>query len=151
MGRKQRDIFNEHYYAAAKLAPDRFKHLFVVHQASSRDGDYNSGMEIHRAAEFGPLAQKLGIKPDSRVTYRMTDRGVVIWDLAGGNKYSVTQGNPDASVERFTVPANIQRIIAASDDELKRRYSESWEDGWSEERETMFTELTYRGISALGL
>jgi hypothetical protein len=78
-------------------------------------------MEIHRAAEFGALAQKLGIKPNSRVTYRMTDLGVLIWDLAEGNKYTVTQGNPNASVEPFTVPANVKKIIATSDDDLKKR------------------------------
>ena len=108
-------------------------------------------MEIHHAADFGLMAQKLGIKPDSRVAYRFTDYGVVIWDLATGNEYTVRQGDPNPSVRRFQLPLNVKRIIEASDDDLKKRYSASWEDGWSDERETIFTELTYRGISALGL
>jgi hypothetical protein len=108
-------------------------------------------MEIHRAQNLGPLAQKLNIKPTARISYRTTQSGVVIWDLTTGDKYTITHGNPDAAVSSFQVPPRVKQIIDATDDELKKRYSESWLDGWSEERETMFTELTYRGISALGL
>ena len=108
-------------------------------------------MEIHRGQSLGLLAQNLGIKPASRVSYRETQTGVVIWDLTTGKKYTITHGNPDAAVSSFQVPPRIKQIIDATDNELKKWYSESWLDEWSEERETMFTELTYRGISALGL
>jgi len=97
------------------------------------------------------LAQKLGIKPDARVAYQLTNQGVVIWDLTTGNEYTVAQGDPNPAVGRFTVPQKIKDIIGATDDVLKKRLSESWRDGWSDERETIFTELTYRGISVLGL
>jgi hypothetical protein len=108
-------------------------------------------MEIHRAAEFGLLGQKLGIKPrHSRVTYQMTEHGVVIWDLAEGKKYTVVRGNPNATMVPFDVPSNIQKIIGATDDALKKRYSESWQDGWSEERETLFTELNLPGNQRTG-
>jgi hypothetical protein len=108
-------------------------------------------MEIHRAQSLGLLAQKLGIKPDARISYRMTQSGVVIWDLSTGNEYTVNHNNPNAIVSSFSLPTKIKQIIDATDDDLKKRYSASWMDGWSDERETMFTELTYRGINTLGL
>jgi hypothetical protein len=108
-------------------------------------------MEIHRAAELGLLTQKLGIKPDVRVAYQLTNTGIVIWDLSDGHEYTVRHGDPNPSVGQFTLPQNIKTIIEAADDALKKRLSESWMDGWSDERETIFTELTYRGISVLGL
>jgi hypothetical protein len=113
---------------------------------------YDCGvMEIHRAAEFGLLTQKLGIKPDVRVAYRLTNTGVVIWDLSSGHEYVVRHGDPNPSAGQFALPQNIKAIIEATDEALKKRLSESWMDGWSDERETIFTELIYRGISVLGL
>jgi len=108
-------------------------------------------MEIHRAANLGLMQQKLEIDPNARITFSLTENGLVIWDLTTENRYTVTQGNPNPSVDRFHLPKNIKDIRSASDDHLKKRWSESWEDGWSDERETIFTELTYRGISPLGL
>ena len=108
-------------------------------------------MEIHRAANLGLMQQKLGIDPKSRIAYQMIDRGVVILDLATETAYTVTHGNPQPAVARFRLSPKIKAIISASDDELKERWSESWEDGWSEERQTIFTELTYRSVNMLGL
>ncbi len=108
-------------------------------------------MEIQRAANLGLIHQKLGIDSDARITYKLTANGVVIWDLATETQYTVTYGDPNPSVARSQVPQNIKDIISASDDQLKKRWSESRQDGWSGERETIFTELTYRDISMLGL
>jgi hypothetical protein len=108
-------------------------------------------MEIQRAANLGLIHQKLGIDSDARITYKLTANGVVIWDLATETQYTVTHGDPKPLVAGFQVPQNIKDIISASDDQLKKRWSESRQDGWSGERETIFTELTYRDISMLGL
>jgi hypothetical protein len=108
-------------------------------------------MQIHRAVNLGLIQQELGIDPNGRITYRLTANAVVIWDLATETRYTVTQGNPNPSVARFQLPQKIKDSISASDYQLKKRWSESWEDGWSDERETIFTELTYCGISTLGL
>ena len=81
-------------------------------------------VEIHRAQNLGPLAQKLNIKPTARISYRTTQSGVVIWDLTTGNKYTITHGNPDAAVSSFQIPPRVKQIIDATDDELKKRYSE---------------------------
>jgi len=108
-------------------------------------------MEIQLAANLGLIHRQLGIDSNARSTYKLTDNGIVIWDLATGTRYTVTQGDPNPSVARFQLPQNIKDIISATDDQLKKRWSESWQDGWTDERETIFTELTYRGISMLGL
>ena|SRR5579862_5100246 len=108
-------------------------------------------MEIQRAANLGVIHQSLGIKPDSRISYQLTDYGFVIWDLATGTEYTIRQGQSKPSVARFELPQNITNIIAASDDDLKQRWIDSWLDGWTDERRTIFTELAYRGISTLGL
>jgi len=108
-------------------------------------------MEIQRAANLGLLHQKLGIAPEDRVAFKLTESGVVVWDLQTETKYVVTVGKPIADVSHFQLPQNIRNIITEKDDQLKARWSESWMDGWSDERETIFTELTYRGVSVLGL
>jgi len=139
---------------AALLWPEPLEYFNQCIQRQQNSGAQSrivSNMEIHRAANLGLMQQKLGIDPDARITYRLTEHGVVIWDLATEKQYTVTQGNPNPSVARFQLPQKVKDIVSASDDQLKKRWAESWIDGWSEERETIFTELAYRGISTLGL
>jgi hypothetical protein len=108
-------------------------------------------MEIHPAASLGLMHQKLGIDSKARITYKLTDSGIVIWDLTGGIRYTITQGDPNPSAAQFHIPQNINDIISTSTDQLKKRWAVSWLDGWSDERETIFTELAYRGEDMLGL
>lgn len=108
-------------------------------------------MEIQRASSFGFLAVQLGIKPVSRIAYRIEDDGFIVWDLATAMAYRLRQGDPNPQIRSFVIPENVRKILAASDDELTKRLKENWLDVWSDERETIFTELNYRGISTVGL
>jgi hypothetical protein len=108
-------------------------------------------MEIQRAASLGLLHQKLGIDPNARVAFKLIDTGVVILDLATETAYTVIYGNPQPAIIPFQLSQNVKNIVAATDEQLKQRWSESKRDGWSDERETIFTELTYRGVNMLGL
>lgn len=108
-------------------------------------------MEIQRAASLGLLHQKLGIDPNARVAFKLIDTGVVILDLATETAYTVIYGNPEPAITPFQLSQNVKNIVAATDVQLKQRWSESKRDGWSDERETIFTELTYRGVNMLGL
>ena len=108
-------------------------------------------MEIQRATNLGQLHVTLGIAPDSRVAFKMTDAGVIIWDLETETQFIIAFGATSPTAVPFQLSQQIKAIIEAQDDQLKKRWSESWRDGWSEERETIFTELTFRGISVLGL
>jgi hypothetical protein len=102
-------------------------------------------MEIHRAQEFGLLAQKLGIAPDARVAYQLTRNGIVLRDLETSTQFTVLESG-EVLEEDFNVPDNLKRIFKASDKDLKKQWDDSWEQGWTDERETMFTELVRRGV-----
>lgn len=108
-------------------------------------------MEIQRAENLGPLHHALGIARDARITFRLAESGIIIWDLTAGTRYTIQNGNPTPGLASFQIPHNVQVIISESDDELRKRWAESWQDGWSDERETIFTELTYRGLSVPGI
>lgn len=107
-------------------------------------------MEIQRAKHFGQIIRQLGIDPDTRLTYERTATGLMFWDLNSGQAYTVNFGQPP-TVRPFVVPEAVRAIIGMTDEQLKKQWSDSWMDGWSEDRETIFTELTFRGISILDI
>jgi len=106
-------------------------------------------MEIQRAANFGPLHQKLGIAPHARICYQITPNGVTVWDIATGTAHTVHAITGTVTTEKFQVPRQVKEIIDATDTELQRRWSENWEQAWSDLRQTIFTELNFRGISVV--
>ncbi len=109
-------------------------------------------MEIHRAVSLGMLHRQLGINPDARISYEPIPGGVAVWDLETETEHTVNMDKvAKISSSRRALTPELQQVINGSDDDLKRRFSESWMAGWSEERETIFTELTFRGISTLDL
>jgi hypothetical protein len=112
-----------------------------------------SPVEIQRARNLGALYLKLGINPESRIVLHVTPARTTIWDLGGRAQFSIHSGVNGASVdtEPLVIGARLQAIIDASDEELKQKYQDSFMDGWSDERSTVFTELCYRGINVLDL
>ncbi len=106
-------------------------------------------MEIHRAANLGPLYQKLGIVPDARVCYQLTPDGVTVWDIATGTAHAIHAKTGIVTTEKFLVPKQVKEIIEATDTELSRRWSDNREQAWSDMRQTIFTELNFRGISVV--
>ncbi len=105
----------------------------------------DTAIKIHRAQEFGLLTQKVGIAPNARVTYQLTRNGIVLRDLETSTQFTVAE-NGDVLEEDFNVPDNLKRIFNASDNDLKKQWDDSWEEGWTDERETIFTELVRRGV-----
>ena len=103
---------------------------------------------------MGILHGQLGIPAEARIMLQMvTDgpMGAYIWDLESGKTYIVVQGgshNPILPGQR-DVPQHVQDVIAATDDELKQRWLSTM--GWDEVRETVFSELVFRGIDILKL
>jgi hypothetical protein len=99
-------------------------------------------VEIQRGVQLGALHQTLGIAAESRVYVQLTPTGVVIWDLGTGTKHKV-----DGTVvtkESFAVPPRVKAILGADTDDLKRQWEES--EGFDDDRETIFAELTARGV-----
>jgi hypothetical protein len=98
-------------------------------------------MEIQRAAALGLLQRTLKIEPNVRIAMRLTDGGGVdVWDLSSGKMYRIMPGN--VLIEDHPVPANVKEIVATSDDVLRKRLRDTWQQGWTEERQTIFTECS---------
>lgn len=107
-------------------------------------------MEYHRGIQLGALHQSLGIAADARVSLKLEQQQMSIWDHQTGIKYEIPHNNPPAYRRiKFEVPAYIPKIEALSDDDLKKRWRESWMDGWSDERAALFSEMAYRNINVL--
>jgi hypothetical protein len=101
-------------------------------------------MQHRRAIQIGALHRQLGIDANSRVTSQITPTGGVVSDLSTGIRYTVNFNPPNIETALFAVPQWAQNIFDANDDELKKRWTET--EGSNEERETIFAELTLRGI-----
>ena len=100
------------------------------------------------------LHQQLGISPKARILLELTatsPSGAFIWDLNTGNTFRVVRAGSSVSVDRgYTeVPQFVQDIMAASDEDLKNRWLSNM--GWDDVRETIFSELNFRGINILTL
>lgn len=107
-------------------------------------------MQIQSGIRLGSIMiNKLGIRPDSRIAVEGVPRGMIIWDLDAGAKYTITSTvNGTAAVkDEFEVPAWMKQIFAASDEELNLHWEKTWQEGWTDKRETIFTELVRRGVN----
>jgi hypothetical protein len=108
-------------------------------------------MQYQQAVRLGMLHRQLGIPPNARIFLQITTEGTIgafIWDLDSGNTYLVVYGATPIRGKR-EVPKKVKDIIAASDDDLKKRWLSTM--GWNDERETVFSELNFRGIDILQL
>jgi hypothetical protein len=111
-------------------------------------------MQYQEAVNLGMLHRQLGIPANARMFFQMVTEGgvgVYIWDLDSGNTYRVTQGHAEtySTTGRREVPQHVKDIIAAPDDALKNQWRSTM--GWDEIRETVFSELRFRGIDILEL
>jgi len=106
-------------------------------------------MEIMRGIQLGALHQQLGIDANSRVNFQVTRTGAAVSDFSTGTRYAVTFNPPSVAKSSFAVPQWAQKIFDAPDDDLKKRWNETV--GWDDERETIFAELTLRGVRILDL
>jgi hypothetical protein len=105
-------------------------------------------MNITLAYNLGALQEQLGLDPMSRVTFEMTDTGVIVSDYSTSTMFTLTFGPPTQVLKSsFVVPQWARQIFIATDDELKRRWMET--KGLNEERETIFGELRVRGVRFL--
>src|SRR5579864_6660946 len=106
-------------------------------------------MQYQHAVRLGVLHQQLGIPADARIHFQIIDGmiGIFIWYLETGNTCAVLQGN--IITGKRNVPQHVKDIIAATDEDLKKRWLSTM--GWDEVRETVSSELMFRGIDILKL
>lgn len=113
-------------------------------------------MEITRGKNLGPLGEKLGIQPDAKVRVALTaDGGAQVWDLSTETLHTVkwvegTVPTSAASAEAQKVPPAVKEILNAPDAALLSRLRDSRQEGATDERETMFSELVARGVKPMG-
>jgi hypothetical protein len=107
-------------------------------------------MEIMHGQNLGMLHQQLGVDPKARVTFQMTPTGGIVSDYSTGTAYTLTFGQTTRVVKSsIVVPQWAQEIFSATDDVLKKRWKET--KGWDDQRETVFAELTLRGVRILDI
>jgi hypothetical protein len=105
-------------------------------------------MQYQHAIRLGMLHQNLGIPAKARIHLQISNAGAFIWDLDAENTYVVAHGvNPTKG--RRQIPQHVKEIISATDDDLKNRWLSTM--GWDDVRETVFSELAFRGIDILKL
>jgi hypothetical protein len=107
-------------------------------------------MQYQEAVRLGMLHRQLGIPANARIFLQITTEGEVgahIWDLETGNTYQVTHGK--VARGHSDVPQHVREIMAATDGDLKNRWLSTM--GWDEVRETVFSELAFRGVDMLKL
>ena len=108
-------------------------------------------MQYQEAVRLGRLHQQLGIAADARICLKMLPEGspgVFIWNLENGKTYVVIAG-AQPIVGQMEIPEHVKNTIKATDDDLKQYWLSTM--GWGEQRETVFSELAFRGINVLKL
>jgi len=106
-------------------------------------------MQIQRGIQLGMLHQQLGIDANSRIAFQLTPTGVVIWDFGAAKRFTVDGTVPSVVEQDFVVPNRMKQIFEASDEHLKKRWDDGLLEEWTDERETIFTELVFRGVNML--
>jgi len=102
-------------------------------------------MRIERAIILDAFCSQLSIDPDARVVLVPAKSGIKIWDLNTEKEYELGQrGETLASASRL-LPDRLRTILTMPDEALQERLSSSGLHKWSEERETILSELKYRG------
>jgi hypothetical protein len=106
-------------------------------------------MQIQRGVQLGMLHQQLGIDANSRIAFQLIPTGVVIWDFGAAKRFTVDGTVPSVVEQDFVVPDRIKQIFAASDEQLEKRWKDGFLEGWTDEQETIFSELVFRGVNML--
>jgi hypothetical protein len=105
-------------------------------------------MRIERANILGAFCSQLSINSDARVVLVPAKNGIKIWDLDAEKEHELGQrGETLTSVPRL-LPDRLRTILTAPDDALQERLSSSGLRKWSEERETILSELRYRDVKS---
>jgi hypothetical protein len=141
--------FSERLPKTSKLAISKFV------QSCSPGAIISQGVvmniEIQRAANLGTiLYQHLKIDPDSRICVSEIygNAQIDVWDLATGRYFKISNATTPPTVDQtiVEVPGWLSTIFETSSDDLLAEHAATWEDGASEKRMAIFTELNYRGV-----
>jgi hypothetical protein len=104
-------------------------------------------MRYERGEVLGLFCGELGIHPTSRVVISPTNAGLRVWDLTVGVEFTFNPRGNTLSMQPKTTPESCTSVFNQADHALLARIGDLRLAPWSEERETLSSELHYRNIS----
>jgi hypothetical protein len=104
-------------------------------------------MRFERAIILGVFCQQLGIDSKSRIEILPVKEGLEIWDLDSENQYVLGLSGKTLSATEKKLPHNLRTILTSTDAALVNRLASGRLRKWSDERETILSELRHRGIA----
>ena len=105
-------------------------------------------MRFERAIILGVFSTQLGIDHDARIEILPVKNGLKIWDLDSANQYILGLSGETLDAMEKPLPTPLRALLAESDTTLQSRLSSGKLRKWSDERETILSELKYRGVRA---
>jgi len=91
------------------------------------------------------LSKRLGIDPQSRMSFVTAKNGIQVWDLELEIEYTIERPNSIPVAMTRPVPEAVKALFELSNDELKARLINSGRS-WNDEQSSIASELAYRGI-----
>jgi hypothetical protein len=104
-------------------------------------------MQYFRGEVLGLFCGELGIHSDSRVAIHRFRHTLRVWDLAGGIEFHLNFQTNILSAEPRPTPEHCRPLFRQPDSTLLARVADPDLMPWCEERETILSELSYRGIA----
>jgi hypothetical protein len=103
-------------------------------------------MRYLRGEILGLFCGELGIRSSSRVAIAHSRQGILIWDLNSGIEFNVDFKDNTLATEPKPAPDSCFVIFHEPDPALLARLADPNLMPWSEERETLLSELEYRNL-----
>lgn len=103
-------------------------------------------MKFERAILLGAFCKQLGIDANARIALAPAKGGLRIWDLNAEMQHLLGPTGETVESTPRRVPAKLKTILAEPDSALRKRLSKLKQRQWSEEYETVWSELHYRRI-----
>jgi hypothetical protein len=104
-------------------------------------------MRYLRGEILGLFCGELGIRPSSRVAIAPSRQGLLVWDLSAGVEFNLNLKGNSLRTEPKPAPERCHAIFHQPDFDLLARLTDPSLMPWSEERETLLSELRFRRLT----
>jgi len=104
-------------------------------------------MRYERGEILGLFCGELGIPATARVSIAPLHKGLRVWNLDSGLEFTIKNQGCALSTIKKSVPGACLHIFSQDDHTLLARIADPNLAPWSEERETILSELGYRNLA----
>lgn len=104
-------------------------------------------MRYERGEILGLFCGELGIRPNARIAIAPSRNGLRIWDLSTNKEFILNIKGNTLNVRSKVVPEDCAFVFAESDQALLARIADRTLSPWSEDRETIASELRFRDLA----